>query len=71
VGAVRDEFQVFLWVGVVRSFAAHNQDLRPAMRNSTVWAYEKFAKQIGDAKARDCLRKLNYGNSDPTTARGD
>ena len=76
-GAVRDEFQVFRWDGVVRSFAAHNQDqnLRSAMRNSTIWVYEKFAKEIGEAKgkdgARDYLRKLNYGNADPTTARGN
>ena len=37
-GAVRDEFQVFRWDGVKRSFAGHNQDqdLRSAMRNSAV-----------------------------------
>jgi beta-lactamase class D OXA-2 len=76
-GAVRDEFQVFRWDGVARSFAAHNQDqdLRSAVRNSTIWVYEKFAKEIGEAKgkdgARDYLRKLNYGNADPTTARGN
>jgi beta-lactamase class D OXA-2 len=77
VGAVRDEFQIFQWDGMARSFAAHNQDqdLRSAMRNSTIWVYEKFAKEIGKAKgkdgARDYLRKLNYGNQDPTTARGN
>ncbi len=72
-GAVRDEFQVFRWDGVARSFAAHNQDqdLRSAVRNSTIWVYEKFAKQIGEDRARDYLRKLNYGNADPTTARGN
>jgi beta-lactamase class D OXA-2 len=72
-GAVRDEFQVFRWDGVARSFAAHNQDqdLRSAMRNSTIWVYEKFAKEIGAEKARDYLRKINYGNADPTTARGN
>jgi beta-lactamase class D OXA-2 len=76
-GAVHDEFQIFRWDGVARSFAAHNQDqdLRSAMRNSTIWVYEKFAKAIGEAKgkngARDYLRKLNYGNADPTTARGN
>lgn len=72
-GAVRDEFQIFRWDGVARSFAAHNQDqdLRSAMRNSTIWVYEKFAKEIGQDRARDYLRKLNYGNQDPTTARGN
>jgi beta-lactamase class D len=37
-GFVRNEFQVFEWDGVERDFAPHNrdQDLRSAMRNSTV-----------------------------------
>ena len=49
VGAVRDKFQVFRWDGIKRSFAGHNQDqnLRSAMRNSTVWVYELFARDIG------------------------
>ena len=72
-GVVRDEFQVFKWDGVVRSFAAHNQDqdLRSAMRNSAVWVYELFAKQIGEGRAKDYLKKLNYGNADPSTKHGD
>lgn len=71
--AVRDEFQVFKWDGVVRGFAAHNQDqdLRSAMRNSAVWVYELFAKQIGEDRARDYLKKLSYGNADPSTKHGD
>ena len=38
-GAVRDEFQVFKWDGVPRSFSGHNADqtLRSAMRFSTLW----------------------------------
>jgi len=73
VGAVRDEFQIFRWDGVKRSFAAHNQDqdLRSSMRNSTVWVYQLFAKQIGEEKARGYLNQINYGNADPTTERGD
>lgn len=72
-GAVRDEFQVFKWDGVARSFAAHNQDqdLRAAMRNSAVWVYELFAKEIGEAKARGYLEKLNYGNADPSATHGN
>ncbi len=71
--AVRDEFQIFKWDGVVRSFAAHNQDqdLRSAMRNSALWVYQLFAKEIGEDRARDYLRKLDYGNADPSTKRGD
>lgn len=72
-GAVRDEFQIFRWDGVNRGFAGHNQDqdLRSAMRNSTVWVYELFAKEIGDDKARRYLKKIDYGNADPSTSNGD
>lgn len=72
-GVVRDEFQSFRWDGVERSFAGHNQDqdLRSAMRNSAVWVYQLFAKEIGKEKAKAYLKKLNYGNADLTTERGD
>lgn len=72
-GAVRDEFQSFRWDGIERGFAGHNQDqdLRSAMRNSTLWVYQLFAEKIGKEKAKRYLTKLNYGNADPTTKRGD
>lgn len=72
-GAAVDEFQVFKWDGVKRSFEVHNQDqtLRSAMRNSTLWAYQGFAKQIGEERARNYLRDAKYGNADPSASRGD
>ena len=68
-GAVRDEFQVFKWDGVERSYAGHNrdQDLRSAMRVSAFWVYQKFAKEIGEEGARGYLERIDYGNADPTT----
>jgi len=71
-GVVADEFQVFKWDGVKRTFAGHNQDqtLRSAMRYSTLWVYEGFARQIGEPKARVYLRGIDYGNADPTTSKG-
>ncbi len=71
--AVRDEFQVFRWDGVRRTFSGHNQDqdLRSAMRHSTLWVYQRFARRIGEARARKYLRSIDYGNADPTTATGD
>lgn len=71
-GVVRDEFQVFSWDGVTRDFAAHNQDqdLRSSMRNSAVWVYEMFAQEIGEARARGYLGKLNYGTADPASEDG-
>lgn len=72
-GVVTDEFQVFKWDGVRRSFEGHNQDqtLRTAMRNSTLWVYQGFAKNIGEEKARAYLKSIPYGNADPSTAKGD
>lgn len=71
-GAVADEFQTFKWDGVKRTFAGHNQDqtLRSAMRYSTLWVYEGFARQIGEPKARAYLRGIDYGNADPATSKG-
>ncbi len=65
---VNDEFQIFKWDGVQRSFAPHNQDqnLRSAMRNSAVWVYDEFAKQLGEQKAQQYLSLINYGNADPS-----
>ncbi len=64
-GLLRDEFQVIPWDGVKRSQPAWNQDqdLRSAMRNSTVWVYERFAKQLGDARETAYMRKIGYGNA--------
>lgn len=72
-GAVTDEFEVFPWDGTEHSFAGHNQDqnLRSAMRNSTVWVYRGFAKEIGEARARAYLQRLDYGNADPAVETGD
>jgi beta-lactamase class D len=72
-GAARDEFQVFKWDGVPRSWPGHNQDqtLRSAMRNSTLWVYQGFAREIGEPRARRYLRDIGYGNADPTAPSGD
>ena len=63
-GILRDEFQVVPWDGVKRPIEAWNQDqdLRSAMRNSTVWVYEQFAQQLGDKRETDYMRKIGYGN---------
>ncbi len=71
-GLVADEFQIFHWDGVKRSYSPHNKDhnLRSAMRKSVVWVFDLFAKQIGEEKARRYLHKIEYGNEDPTTKTG-
>lgn len=71
-GVLRDEFQVFKWDGVERSFPAHNrdQDLRSAMRNSALWVYQQFGNTIGEQKARSYLQRIDYGNTDTSTDEG-
>lgn len=72
-GSVRDEFQVFEWDGIERSFSGHNrdQDLRSAMRNSALWVYQGFADEIGEERARDYMSRIDYGNADPSVDEGD
>lgn len=67
-GVLRDEFQQIPWDGVKRSPEAWNadQDLRSAMRNSTVWVYERFAKLIGTERETVYLRRTKYGNAAAT-----
>jgi beta-lactamase class D len=64
-GLLRDEFQVIPWDGVQRSIPAWNRDqtLRSAMRHSTVWVYERFARELGEVKMADYLRRIGYGNA--------
>jgi len=64
-GLLRDEFQVIPWDGVKRDIEAWNEDqtLRSAMRNSTVWVYELFARQLGDKREADYLQRIGYGNA--------
>ena len=67
-GLIRDEFEVFPWDGKKRSYAPWNRDqnLRSSMRHSVVWVFQKFAKEIGEAKEGEYLKKIQYGNQDPT-----
>jgi beta-lactamase class D len=67
-GIVRDEFQVFRWDGTKRDIESWNrdQDLRSSMRNSTVWVYQQFARELGEERERHYLRQIGYGNADPS-----
>lgn len=71
-GAIADEFQIFAWDGVVRSYAPQNQDqtLRSAMRSSALWVFEIVAEQIGEQRARAYLEEIEYGNADPESDAG-
>jgi beta-lactamase class D len=67
-GIVRDEFQVFGWDRTQRDIESWNrdQDLRSSMRNSTVWVYQQFARELGEERERRYLREIGYGNADPS-----
>ena len=67
-GVVRDEFQVFRWDGTRHGIEAWNrdQDLRSSIRNSVVWVYQQIAREIGERRERRYLRRINYGNADPS-----
>lgn len=69
-GVLRDEFQKFPWDDVKRAPEVWNadQDLRSAMRNSTVWVFERIAGQLGPERETAYLRKINYGNAVATGA---
>ncbi|SDL20920.1 beta-lactamase class D/beta-lactamase class D OXA-2 [Franzmannia pantelleriensis] len=65
-GVADDEFQVFDWDGIERGFPAWNadQDLRSGMRNSTVWLFQYFARELGEESERRYLEAINYGNAE-------
>lgn len=63
-GIATEESQRFRWDGVPRRFAHWNRDqtLHEAMRGSTVWVFQGFAKALGERRERRYLRRLDYGN---------
>src|SRR5690606_19614324 len=65
-GAVRDEYEVKRWDGVIRSFDTWNRDhsLGSAMRESAIWFYQDMARDIGFSRMQEKFSKLNYGNKD-------
>lgn len=69
-GAIKDEFEVIPWDGVRRGNPAwdKDQDLRSSMRNSTVWVYERFARQLGLKQETAFMEKIGYGNALSTGA---
>ncbi|MFD1707220.1 class D beta-lactamase [Siminovitchia sediminis] len=66
--AVRDEYEVKRWDGVVRNFDNWNRDhsLASAMRESAIWFYQDMAKDIGETRMKEYIRKMHYGNEDIT-----
>lgn len=68
----KDEFEIFKWDGVERTFSGHNSDqnLRSAMRNSTLWVFQDFAEEISSKEVENLLMKFGYGNADTYSKEG-
>ena len=59
--AVRDEYEVKRWDGVVREFESWNRDhsLASAMRESAVWFYQDMARDIGETRMQEKIKIWN------------
>ncbi|QED49966.1 class D beta-lactamase [Cytobacillus dafuensis] len=64
--ALRDEYEVKRWDGVVREFESWNRDhsLASAMRESAIWFYQDMARDIGEIKMLEYMNQIGYGNGD-------
>jgi beta-lactamase class D len=65
-GVIKDENFIIPWDSITRRIPAWNkdQDLKTALKNSTVWYYQELAKRVGGEKMKYWLDKANYGNAD-------
>ena len=63
-GVVQDENTVLPWDGVRRAPAAWNQDqdMKAAIKNSTVWFYQELARRIGTKRMQQYVSQARYGN---------
>lgn len=65
-GVVKDEHQSFKWDGQKRPIEAWNRDqtFRSALKNSVVWVYQEIARQVGEQREAEFVKKFAYGNED-------
>ena len=65
-GSVANADVVLKWDGKDRGFPSwnHDQAMREAFRNSTIWFYQELARRTGEERMRAWLSKINYGNAD-------
>jgi beta-lactamase class D len=65
-GVATDENFTLKWDGTKQPYDTWNQDhtLRAAIANSVVWYYRELARRIGEARMKDYIEKIDYGNKD-------
>jgi beta-lactamase class D len=63
---VKDENQRFKWDGQKRGVEVWNRDqtFRSALKYSVVWVYQEIARQVGEQREAEYLKKSAYGNED-------
>jgi beta-lactamase class D len=67
LGVVRDERQRFPYTWPKTDMALWNRDhtFATALKYSVVPVYQQIARQVGEARYREWLARLDYGNRDP------
>jgi beta-lactamase class D len=65
-GVIPNENFTLKWDGVKREIDSWNRDhnLKSAIQNSVVWYYQEVARRIGEARMKEYLDKIGYGNHD-------
>jgi beta-lactamase class D len=65
-GIIEGPDTVFKYDGSPVDFPAWRRDhsLQTAMRYSVVWYFQRIAQTLGEAREREYLRKLQFGNAD-------
>ena len=68
-GVVKGADEVIPYDGSPRDFEAwrHDHTLASAMRYSVVWYFQKVAERLGIGREEFYLRRLRYGNADPSS----
>jgi beta-lactamase class D len=63
---LKDENEIIKWDSVVRNYDKWDQDnnLRMAIKYSTVWFYQECARRVGTEKMQKYVDLLQYGNMD-------
>ena len=68
-GVISGPSSSFSYDGSTQFFETWRRDhtLATAMRFSVVWWFQRLAERLGAARERDYLRRLAYGNADPSS----
>jgi beta-lactamase class D len=68
-GVIKGADEVIAYDGSSREYEVwrRNHTLASAMRYSVVWYFQEIAKRLGMSRETSYLRRLGYGNADPSS----